>query len=102
MKKIYCLLFAMLPLAAWAGEVKVTKPVLTLENDTLTLDFKFNMYSLRIEYLEVHSTKSTNKKRASLTLTRPLLINYCYTQIISLALHIPKEIVLLEVLSISF
>ncbi len=25
MKKIYCLLFAMLPLAAWAGEVKVTK-----------------------------------------------------------------------------
>ena len=22
MKKIYCLLFAMLPLAAWAGEVK--------------------------------------------------------------------------------
>lgn len=36
MKKIYCLLFAMLPLAAWAGEVKVTKPVLTLENDTLT------------------------------------------------------------------
>ena len=31
MKKIYCLLFAMLPLAAWAGEVKVTKPVLTLE-----------------------------------------------------------------------
>ena len=43
MKKIYCLLFAMLPLAAWAGEVKVTKPVLTLENDTLTLDFKFNM-----------------------------------------------------------
>lgn len=26
MKKIYCLLFAMLPLAAWAGEVKVTKP----------------------------------------------------------------------------
>ena len=37
MKKIYYLLFAMLPLAAWAGEVKVTKPVLTLENDTLTL-----------------------------------------------------------------
>ena len=29
MKKIYCLLFAMLPLAAWAGEGKVTKPVLT-------------------------------------------------------------------------
>ena len=26
MKKIYCLLFAMLPLAAFAGEVKVTKP----------------------------------------------------------------------------
>ena len=38
MKRIYCLLFAMLPLAAMAGEVKVTKPVLTLENDTLTLD----------------------------------------------------------------
>ena len=53
MKKIYCLLFAMLPLAAWAGEVKVTKPVLTLENDTLTLDFKFNM-----EAVKVNSTQS--------------------------------------------
>lgn len=30
------------------------------------------------------------------------LLNYCYTQIISLALHIPKEIFLLEVSSISF
>ena len=48
MKKIYCLLFAMLPLAAWAGEVKVTKPVLTLENDTLTLDFKFNMEAVKV------------------------------------------------------
>ena len=43
----------MLPLAAWAGEVKVTKPVLTLENDTLTLDFKFNM-----EAVKVNSTQS--------------------------------------------
>ena len=53
MKKIYCLLFAMLPLAAMAGEVKVTKPALTLENDTLTLDFKFNM-----EAVKVNSTQS--------------------------------------------
>ena len=53
MKRIYCLLFAMLPLAAMAGEVKVTKPVLTLENDTLTLDFKFNM-----EAVKVNSTQS--------------------------------------------
>ena len=53
MKKIYCLLFAMLPLAAFAGEVKVTKPALTLENDTLTLDFKFNM-----EAVKVNSTQS--------------------------------------------
>lgn len=54
MKKIYCLLFAMLPsLAALAGEVKVTKPALTLENDTLTLDFKFNM-----EVVKVNSTQS--------------------------------------------
>ena len=48
MKKIYCLLFAMLPLAAMAGEVKVTKPALTLENDTLTLDFKFNMEAVKV------------------------------------------------------
>ena len=53
MKKIYCLLFAVLPLAAFAGEVKVTKPALTLENDTLTLDFKFNM-----EAVKVNSTQS--------------------------------------------
>lgn len=53
MKKIYCLLFAMLPLTAFAGEVKVTKPVLTLENDTLTLDFYFN-----VEEVKVNSTQS--------------------------------------------
>ncbi len=47
------LLFAMLPLAAWAVVRKVTKPVLTLENDTLTLDFKFNM-----EAVKVNSTQS--------------------------------------------
>ena len=35
-KRYIVCMFAMLPLAAWAGEVKVTKPVLTLENDTLT------------------------------------------------------------------
>lgn len=35
------------------GEVKVTKPALTLENDTLTLDFKFNM-----EAVKVNSTQS--------------------------------------------
>ena len=53
MKKIYCLLFAMLPLAAWAGEVKVTKPVLTLENDTLTLELKFNIGSRKSQQYPV-------------------------------------------------
>ncbi len=53
MKKIYCLLFAILPLTAFAGEVKVTKPTLTLENDTLTLDFDFN-----VEEVKVNSTQS--------------------------------------------
>ncbi len=53
MKKIYCLLFAILPLTAFAGEVKVTKPALTLENDTLTLDFAFN-----VEEVKVNSTQS--------------------------------------------
>lgn len=53
MKKIYCLLFALLPLTAFAGEVKVTKPALTLENDTLTLDFHFN-----VEEVSVNSTQS--------------------------------------------
>ena len=53
MQKIYCLLFAILPLTAFAGEVKVTKPTLTLENDTLTLDFDFN-----VEEVKVNSTQS--------------------------------------------
>lgn len=53
MKKIYCLLVAILPLTAFAGEVKVTKPALTLENDTLTLDFGFN-----VEEVSVNSTQS--------------------------------------------
>ncbi len=53
MKKIYCLIFALLPLTTFAGELKVTKPVLTLENDTLTLDFNFN-----VEEVEVNSTQS--------------------------------------------
>lgn len=43
----------MLSLTAFAGEVKVTKPVLTLENDTLTLDFYFN-----VEEVKVNSTQS--------------------------------------------
>lgn len=53
MKKIYCLLFAILPLMAFAGKVKVTKPALTLENDTLTIDFDFN-----VEEVAVNSTQS--------------------------------------------
>lgn len=53
MKKIYCLLFAILPLMAFAGKVKVTKPTLTLENDTLTIDFDFN-----VEEVAVNSTQS--------------------------------------------
>lgn len=42
-----------MPLTAFAGEVKVTKPTLTLENDTLTLDFDFN-----VEEVKVNSTQS--------------------------------------------
>lgn len=53
MKKIYCLLFILLSLNTFAGEVKVTKPALTLENDTLTLDFDFN-----VEEVKVNSTQS--------------------------------------------
>lgn len=53
MKKIYCLLFVLLPMMAFAGEVKVTKPVLTLENDTLKLEFVFN-----VEEVKVNSTQS--------------------------------------------
>lgn len=53
MKKIYCLLLALLPLTAFASEVKVTKPTLTLENDTLTIDFDFN-----VESVAVNSTQS--------------------------------------------
>ena len=53
MKKLYCLLFALLPLMAFAGKVKVTKPALTLENDTLTLDFDFN-----VKEVKVNSTQS--------------------------------------------
>lgn len=53
MKKIYCLLFILLSLNTFAGEVKVTKPTLTLENDTLTLDFDFN-----VEEVKVNSTQS--------------------------------------------
>ena len=45
----------MLPLAAWAGEVKVTKPVLTLENDTLTLDFKFNMEAVKVNITQSYA-----------------------------------------------
>lgn len=53
MKKIVCLLFVLLPLMAFAGKVKVTKPVLTLENDTLKLVFAFN-----VEEVKVNSTQS--------------------------------------------
>lgn len=53
MKKIYCLLIALLPLMAFAGKVKVTKPILTLENDTLMLNFVFN-----VEEVKVNSTQS--------------------------------------------
>lgn len=53
MKKIYCLLFVLLSLNTFAGEVKVTKPTLTLENDTLTLDFDFN-----VKEVAVNSTQS--------------------------------------------
>lgn len=53
MKKIYSLLFAILPLTALAGEVRVTKPTLVLENDTLTIDFDFD-----VTEVQVNSTQS--------------------------------------------
>lgn len=43
----------MLSLTAFAGEVKVTKPVLTLERGFLTLEFYFN-----VEEVKVNSTQS--------------------------------------------
>lgn len=40
MRKIaYILSFVMLPLVAMAGDIKYTRPVLTLKNDTLIVEF---------------------------------------------------------------
>ena len=67
MKKIYCLLFAMLPLAAFAGEVKVTKPALTLENDTLTLWLSVDKNG------KLHITKEANGSNPVRSGLTPLL-----------------------------
>ena len=44
MRKIaYILSFVMLPLVAMAGDIKYTRPVLTLKNDTLTVEFSMSV-----------------------------------------------------------
>lgn len=48
MKPIYALLFAILPLAAVADDVRLTRPTLTLEEDTLTMDFSIDLSAVRV------------------------------------------------------
>lgn len=47
------LLLAALPFTAMAGDIKFTKPALTLENDTLTIDF-----SMSVEEVKVNSEQT--------------------------------------------
>ena len=49
MRKIaYILSFVMLPLVAMAGDIKYTRPVLTLKNDTLTVEFSMSVEEVRV------------------------------------------------------
>ena len=49
MRKIaYILSFVMLPLVAMAGDIKYTRPVLTLKNDTLTVEFSMSVEDVRV------------------------------------------------------
>lgn len=47
-KLAYILSFVMLPLAAMAGDIKYTRPVLTLKNDTLTVEFSMSVEEVRV------------------------------------------------------
>ena len=55
MKKIYALMLALLPLSATAGEVKVTTPSLFLKNDTLTLDFRFDVSDVTVNSTQAYA-----------------------------------------------
>ena len=55
MKKIYALILALLPLSATAGEVKVTTPSLFLKNDTLTLDFRFDVTDVTVNSTQAYA-----------------------------------------------
>lgn len=49
MRKIaYILSFVMLPLVAMAGDIKYTRPVLTLKNDTLIVEFSMSVEDVRV------------------------------------------------------
>ena len=49
MRKIaYILSLVMLPLVAMAGDIKYTRPVLTLKNDTLTVEFSMSVEDVRV------------------------------------------------------
>ena len=48
MKIVYSLLCAMLPLAAMADDVKITRPEALLENDTLTLNFSLDLQAVKV------------------------------------------------------
>ena len=45
---LYTLLFALLPLAAVADDVRLTRPTLTLEDDTLTRSFDIDLSAVRV------------------------------------------------------
>ena len=45
---LYTLLFALLPLAAVADDVRLTRPTLTLEEDTLTMSFDIDLSAVRV------------------------------------------------------
>lgn len=48
MKRLYTLLFVLLPLVALADDVKITRPALTLEEDTLTMDFSIDLSAVKV------------------------------------------------------
>lgn len=48
MKKSILLLAAALPFALSAKDVKITRPAASLDNDTLTLSFRFNVEEVKV------------------------------------------------------
>lgn len=69
MRKIaYILSFVMLPLVAMAGDIKYTRPVLTLKNDTLTVEFSMSVEDVRVNseqtYIIRKSKFPQNPKRS--------------------------------------